>query len=387
MSLALLLLIGAALLIRTLIALHSVNPGFDAHKLVIATTSLDSRSAGKSAVDQIVRDVDRRLSALPGVESVGYTSMLPLSGDFNSLPIVVAGRPLNAPSHGLSRWTVVSSTYFDVLKVPLLEGRLFSDADQLGSPSVAIVNRAMARQLWPNGNALNSRIFIGKGLGPNFDEPAREVVGVVADVHEDSLDRPAQPAVFVPGAQLPDSRREGRSVTWVVRTRYEPHSLAAVILRELRQATGEPVPAVRTMEQVMAQSTARQNFNMLLMSIFGGSALLLAAIGIYGLMAYTVEQGRRDIGVRMALGAQPAEVRNMVVAQGMSLAMAGVGVGVACAFALTRFLEKFLFGIQALDPLVFLTAPILLSGIALVAVWLPARRASRIDPILALRHE
>jgi ABC-type antimicrobial peptide transport system permease subunit len=137
----------------------------------------------------------------------------------------------------------------------------------------------------------------------------------------------------------------------------------------------------------MAQSTARQNFNMLLMSIFGGSALLLAAIGIYGLMAYTVEQGRRDIGVRMALGAQPAEVRNMVVAQGMSLAMAGVGVGVACAFALTRFLEKFLFGIQALDPLVFLTAPILLSGIALVAVWLPARRASRIDPILALRHE
>jgi predicted permease len=387
MSLALLLLIGAALLIRTFIALRSVNPGFEPRNVVIARTSLDSRLAGKSGVDEIVRDIFRRLSILPGVDSIGYTWMLPLSGDFNSLPIIVAGRPLNAPSHGQSRWVVVSSTYFNVLKIPLLQGRLFSDADRLGSPGVAIVNQAMARQFWPNGHAMNSRIFIGRGLGANFDEPAREVIGVIGDIRDESLGEATHPAVYVPGAQLADRRLEGRGFTWVVRTRGPSQALEASILRELRQATGEPVAPIRSMEQIISQSTARQNLNMLLMSIFGGSALLLAAIGIYGLMAYSVQQRTRDIGVRMALGAQSDEVRNMVILEGMSLAMAGVAIGVMGAFGLTRFLANFLFGVQALDPLVFITAPVVLSGIALLAVWLPARRASRIDPIVALRYE
>jgi predicted permease len=386
-SLAILLLIGAALLIRTLIALRSVNPGFQSHNVVTATTSLDSRSAGKSSVDEIVRDVYRRLSILPGVESVAYTRSLPLTGALASLPIIVAGRPLDGPSHAQCRWVPVSSNYFDVLKIPLLQGRLFSDADRLGSPGVAIVNRAMARQLWPNRDAVNSQIFIGKGLGPRFDEPARQVVGIVGDVHDDSLAEPAHPTVFVPGAQLPGSRTEGRGVAWVIGTRGPSQSLDASILRELRQATGQPVPPIHSVEQIISQSTARENFNMLLMSIFGGSALLLAAIGIYGLMACTVQQRTRDIGVRMALGAQIGQVRNMVMIEGMTLAIAGAAIGIMGALGLTRFLAKFLFGVQTLDPLVFVSAPSILVGIALLAVWLPAHRASRIDPMVALRHE
>lgn len=210
---------------------------------------------------------------------------------------------------------------------------------------------------------------------------------MVGDVHDNALGEHPQPAVFVPGAQLPDTRIAGRTVAWVVRTRADSPSLNSAILNEIRQATGEPVPPVRSMEEIILQSTARQNINMLLMSIFGGSALLLAAIGIYGLMAYTVQQRTQEMGVRMALGAQPGDVRNMVVFQGMRLALIGIAIGVAAASELTRFLASFLFGVQALDPFIFILMPILLGTVALAAIWLPAHHASRIDPMTALRYE
>jgi predicted permease len=387
MSLALLLLIGAALLIRTLIALRSVTPGFDPQNVVTTRTPLEPASAKKSGVDQIIRDVFRRVSPLPGVESVGYTRLLPLEGDFNSIPIIVVGRPLNGPSHETGRWMVISSSYFDVLRIPLLRGRSFTDADRLDSPGVAIINQTMARRLWPNGDPLNAQLFIGKGLGPGFAEPARQIVGIVGDVHDNALSEHPQPAVFVPGAQLPDTRTAGRAVAWVIRTRGHSPFLNSAITNELRQATGEPVPPIRSMGEIILQSTARQNFNTLLMGIFGGSALLLAVIGIYGLMSYTVQQRTQEIGIRIALGAQSGNVRNMVVLQGMGLAVAGVVIGVATAFGLTRFLATFLFGVRALDPLVFILVPILLGCVALIAVWLPAHRASHIDPIVALRYE
>jgi predicted permease len=387
MSLALLLLIGAALLIRTLVALRSVNPGFDPRHVVTTRTPLDPRSAKRSGEDQIVRDVFRRLSTLPGVESAGFINLLPLDGGFDSLPIIIVGRPLNGPSHGFGRWMVASAGYFDALKIPLIRGRSFTDADRLGAPGVAIVNQAMARQFWPGyplgRDPLSARLFVGKGLGPKFDEPARQIVGIVGDVHDNALGEPPQPTVFVPAAQRP-ARAE---VTWVVRTRGSSRSLNSAILTELRQATGEPVPPLRSMEEIVAQSTARQDFNMLLMSIFGGSALLLAAIGIYGLMAYSVQQRAHEMGIRLALGAKSSDVRNMVVLQGMRLAFTGVAIGVAAAFGLTRFITSFLFGVKALDPLVLILVPILLSSVALLAVWLPALRASRVDPIRALRYE
>ncbi len=387
MSLALLLLIGSGLLIRSLAALRSVNPGFDPRNVITARTLLDPRSARTSGVDQIVEDTLRQLRALPGVENAGYTQLLPLEGSFNSIPIIVAGRPLNGPSHGSSRWVVVSASYFRVLEIPLVHGRLFTDADRLGSPPVAIINQTMARRLWPESDPLNARLFIGKGLGPGFAEPARQIVGVVGDVHDEALNEPPRPAVFVPGAQLPDTRMAGREVAWIVRTRAQSPSLNSAILNELRRATGQPAPPVRSMEAVLRQSTSREELNMLLMSVFGGSALLLAAIGIYGLLAYSVQQRTQEMGVRAALGAQARDVRNMVVFQGMRLAVIGAAIGVAAAFGLTRALASLLFGVQTLDPLIFVLAPIVLGGIALLAVWLPAYRASRVDPVLALRHE
>jgi putative ABC transport system permease protein len=386
-SLALVLLMGAALLIRTLMALRSVNPGFEAHNVVTTRTTLDPRFAKVTGVNEIVQDAFGRLSGLSGVESVGLTGLLPLDGPFSSLPIIVVGRPLNGPSHGNGSYGQVSAGYFEAIKIPLLRGRFFTNADRLGTPQVAIINQAMARQFWPDGDPLNSRILIAKGLGPRLEEPVRQIVGIVGDVHDDALNRDTEPAVFVPVAQRPDARTAGNSVAWVIRVRAETPSLNSAIQNELRQATGMPVPPLRPMEEVIAKSTARQDFNMLLMIIFGGAALLLAAIGIYGLMAHSVQQRTQEMGVRMALGAEPGDVRNMVVFQGLRLALAGVVIGVAAALGLTRFLASFLFGVKALDPLVFIATPILLGGVALVAVWLPARRASRVDPVNALRYE
>src|SRR5215472_1417271 len=234
---------------------------------------------------------------------------------------------------------VVSPGYFEGLKIPLLRGRFFTENDQLGAPGVAIVNQSLAKQIWPEGDPLNDRILIGKGLGPNWDEPPRQVVGIVGDVRENGLGYDLQPAMFIPVAQLPDSRNSPNSVAWVLRTRASSPALNASIENELKQATGGlPVAPMRSLEEIVVKSTARQDFNMLLMSIFGGSALLLAAIGIYGMMEYSAQQRTRELGVRIALGATARDVRKMVVWQGMRLALAGIGIGIAAAFGLTRFL-------------------------------------------------
>ena len=388
MGLALILLIGAALLIRSLIALRSVDPGFDPRHVVTTRAPLDPRLARVSGVERMVSDIHQRLAALPGVESAGMTRLLPMDGGFNSLPIIVVGRPLDGLAHGSARWMVVSPGYFEVLKIPLLRGRFFTENDQLDAPGVVIVNQSLAKQIWPEGDPLNDRILIGKGLGPNWEEPPRQVVGIVGDVRENGLGYDLQPAMFIPVAQLPDSRNSPNPVAWVLRTRGPSLAVNASIQNELRRATGGlPVAPLRSMEEVVIKSTARQDFNMLLMSIFGGAALLLAAIGIYGVMAYSAQQRMRELGVRIALGATAADVRTMVVWQGLRLALIGIAIGIAAAFGLTRFLTGFLYGVKAWDPTVFVLAPIILCSVGLAAVWLPARRASRIDPIQALRHD
>ena len=382
MSTAIVLLIGAALFIRTLIALRSVNPGFDPRGVAVTQTLLEPRQE---------ESVLRRLETIPGVEGAALTGLLPLEGGFNSLTITILGRPLEGLSHGNSRWMTVSPGYFDVLKIPLLRGRVFTRADRGDAPAVAVINRAMARQFWPDSDPLNERLVIGRGLGQNFEEPPRQVVGIVGDVHDDALGIDPLPAVFVPFAQRPNTRALGMWV--VVRTRGNSHAgnshaMDAAMQSEVQKAAGgPPVPAMRRMQAILVQSTARQDFRMLLMSIFAGLAVVLAAIGIYGLMGYSVQQRTREIGIRMALGAQASAVRNMVIRQGLRLAVAGVGLGLAAAFYLTRFLAGFLFGVKAVDPLVFLAVPALLTGVALLAVWRPALRAARVEPLRALRHE
>ena len=392
MGLALVLLIGAALFIRTFVALRAVKPGFDAHQVVTMSMWLTgARFQNTSAVADVIRNGADRLKVLPGVEAAGATCCVPLQGGLG-LPFVVEGRPLtNGPFHGGGGFALISSAYFSAFKIPVIRGRAFTEQDNGAAPKVAIINQAMARQYWPTGDPLTDRITIAKGL-PELGDFTRQIVGVVGDVRDGALNREPRPVMYIPWAQVPDAHNVTlvgiAPLTWIVRTRAESSSLNSAIQNELRQASGGlPVARPRTMDDIVAQSTARSDFNMLVLTIFAGSALLLAAIGIYGLMAYSVQQRQQEIGIRMALGADSQHVRNMVVRQGMSVALLGVAIGLASAFALTRIIASFLYGVTARDPAVFLAVPLLLSAVALIGVWLPARRAARVDPAIALRAE
>jgi putative ABC transport system permease protein len=390
MSLALVLLIGAALLIRSFINLQAVNPGFDAQNVLTLRMSLtSSRFETTYQVNQFVHDGVQRLGTVPEVVSAGAASWLPFETGA-TLPFIVVGRPLNGPSHGFGHWRNISPAYFDALKIPLLRGRFFTDRDDGKAAKVVIINQAMARQYWQGSDPMSQLIDIAPHIGPEFDEPPRQIVGIVGDILEDALDQRPLPTMYVPIAQVADARisRIRQSIVWIVRTRVEPHSLIPVVARQLKEASGGlPVGGVRSMSDIVAQSTARQHFNMELLSVFGGVALLLAAIGIYGLISCSVQQRTQEIGIRVALGAESADVLRLVVVQGMRLAFIGVALGICAALGLTRSLAGFLFGVHTLDPAVFIIAPISLSTVAFLAVWLPARRASRLNPVEALRHE
>jgi putative ABC transport system permease protein len=392
MALALVLLIGAALLIRTFVAIRQVNPGFDARDVLTMRMSLTGpRFEKTSGVTQLVHEGLRRIRALPGVEVAGFTCCVPLEGGFG-LPFEIPGRPAGPTSKGGAGWTMVSAGYFETFKIPVLRGRTYREQDDNGPP-VVIINQALAKQFWPKGDPLNDRIIIGRGVGPAFQsEPPRQIIGVVGDARDGGLNRDPHPDMYVLPAQI--TAGENALVSqiipwaWVIRTRVAPLSLSSAIQRELREASGGlPVATIRTMEETVSRSTASQNFNMLVLTIFGCAALLLAAIGIYGLMAYSVAQRTQEIGIRLALGAGSGSVRNMVVFQGLRLAIVGMVIGLAAAFGLTRLIASLLFGVKAWDPIVFCVVPAVLIGVALVSVWLPAIRASRVDPIHALRYE
>jgi predicted permease len=392
-ALALVLLIGSALLIRTAVALARVEPGFDARGVLTMRMSLAGPQYQESeAVERLVRTGVERLLALPGVENASATCCVPLEDGYG-LPFQVVGRPLtDGPFHGGGGWLTVSPGYFEVFKIPIKRGRTFTERDARQGPPVVIINEAMARQFWPKADPLNDRLVIGRGVMREFaDEPDRQIIGIVGDTRDAGLNNEPQPIMFIPQAQVPDAANALNlrltPMAWVVRTRTDARAMSAAVQEQLRQATGLPVTDVRPMDQVVSLSTSRQKFNMWLMTVFGSAALLLAAIGIYGLMAYSVEQRTQELGIRLALGAPAGRVRRMVVLQGMALALAGLVIGVAGAFGLGRLMTTFLYGVTATDPLVFIGVPILLAVVALVAVWLPARRASRIDPIIALRAE
>ena len=391
-SLALILLVGAALLIRTYIALRAVDPGFDPRNVLTMRMSLTGARFEKAAtVAQLMRDGRERLEALPEVDAAAASCCVPLQGGFG-LGFIIEGRPLDGPAHGGGSFTPISANYFNVFKIPLMRGRYFTEQDTTGAPGVVIINHAMAQQYWREGNPIGERLTIGRGLGPGMEQPPAEIVGVVGDVRDGALNRDPNPIMYIPWAQLPDAHSANllsiTSLAWVVRTRAEPFSLSEAIQKQLRDASGGlPVARLRVMDDVVSQSTARSDFNMLLLTIFAGSALILAAIGVYGLMAYSVQQRTQEMGVRLALGADASQVRNMVIRQGMTLVLIGVIIGVASAFGLARVMTTFLFGVTARDPLVFIAVPLVLAAVAWLGVWLPARRAARVDPVLALRVE
>jgi putative ABC transport system permease protein len=393
-SLALVLLVGATLLIRTFNGLRQVQPGFNPeHVLTLQTSLAGSKYVSTQAVERLTREVTQRIDALPGVVASASVISLPTE-EGPDLPFVIEGRALKADAifHGDELYRDVSAGYFKTLSIPLVRGRLFDLRDTNGSSPVVIVNAEMAKKHWPDEEAIGQRINIGRGLGPEFEDSTREIVGIVGDVRELGLDRAAPGVMYVPSSQVPDGlMRLGNSIlpaNWLVRTTSTPSSLAAQIQKEF--LTIDPLLAVanvRLMEQVLGDSIARQNFNMVLLTIFGLTALALAAIGIYGLMSYSVEQSTHDIGVRLALGADRRDILSLVVLRGMRLAAIGLVVGVAAAAGAARVLSGMLFGVRPLDPTTFVAVVTTLAVTAVLACYLPARRAMRVDPIVALRNE
>jgi predicted permease len=391
-SLALVLMIGATLLIRTFLAVRSVHPGFRSdHVLTLEMSLTGDRYQKTAGVAQLSRNGRERLNAIPGVEVSASTCCLPLEGGFG-LPFDIVGRPPQKGQQNGAGWMSASPGYFQAFKIPILRGRDFTEQDSTGAPGVVLINHAMAKQFWPKGDPLGQQIIIGKETGPQFEEPARQIVGIVGDIHDAGLNRDPRPIMIVPQAQVPDGMTALNArigpVVWLVRTHTDPHQFISAVTDQLRQASGGfPVARVRPMDEIVIRSTARESFNMLLLTIFGASAMILASIGIYGLMAYSVQQRTQELGIRMALGADRAGIRKLVVRQGMQLALIGVVVGVAAAFGLTRLISSFLFGVKSWDPIAFISIPILLLLVALAAVWLPAVRAAKLDPMQALRVE
>jgi putative ABC transport system permease protein len=393
MALALVLVIGATLLIRTFMKLQAVNPGYDARNVLTMAMSISGDRFQKTApVAQLVKDGTDRLAALPGVTDAAAACTLPLDGGMG-LPFNIVGRPKgNQPFTGGGDYLPVSWNYFNTFKIPLLRGRIFTERDNGSAPGVVLINEAMAKQYWPKGDPLKDRLEIGPGMGPSYTEQPRQIIGIVGDTRVQALSHEPDPMMYTPIAQMPDGMTALSSrmapMFWIVRSQVEPHSLTNPMAEALRVASGGlPVAHIRTMDEIVVRNTSRQRFNMLLLTILGGSALLMAAIGIYGLMAYSVQQRTQEMGIRMALGAQASHIRSMVIRQGMMLALIGVVIGIAGAFGLTRFLASFLFDVKVWDPLAFIVTPLLLSAVALLAVWVPAQRAVRVAPMAALRFE
>jgi predicted permease len=393
MAMALVLVVGASLLIRTFLKLQAVDPGFDTHNVLTMAMSISAERFKQTAgVAQIIRDGTERLQALPGVTTAAAACCLPLQGGFG-LPFDVVGRPKGTdPSTGGGGYFPVSWSYFNAFKIPIVRGRNFTEHDDGSAPGVVIIDEAMAKQYWPKGDPLRDRLLIGPNMGPVFVEPPRQIIGVVGDTRNSSLNQDPLPTMYIPVAQMPDKVTALNSriapLWWIVRTQVQPHTLVTPISAALREASGGlPVAHVRSMDEIVVLNTSRQRFNMLLLTIFGSSALLMATIGIYGLMAYSVQQRTQELGIRMALGAQASNIRSMVVRQGMVLAMIGVVIGIGGALWLAHFLAGLLFGVKAWDPAAFIVTPLLLSAVAFLAVWIPAHRATRVNPMTALRFE
>jgi predicted permease len=391
-SLASVLLIGSGLLIRTLQELHRVEPGFDAQNVLTMEMSLTGdRFQTTEGVARLARDGSERLNAMPGVEISGAGFWLPIYvADGSGFRIV--GEPPDKDPHCGGRWMSISPGYLSVFKIPILRGRGFTEADIQDSPHVALINQTTAEHCFPGQNPIGRQISICGGCGPGLNESTPTIVGVVGDVHDAGLARPPGVLVIYPIAQVTDaytrSYTNGQPLFWVVRTRSDPRLAIPAVTEQLRVASnGFPVAHVRTMDEVMGTSTARDNFNMLLLTIFGVVAMILAAVGIFGLMAYSVAQRTQELGVRMALGADQSAIRRLVVWNGMRLAITGVVLGIAAALALTHLMASLLFGVRPWDPAAFFSAPLVLSAVALFAVWIPAARASRIDPMQALRAD
>jgi predicted permease len=382
LALSIVLLVAAGLLLRSFAALQRVDPGFNpAHVLTLELTMSGSRYGDAEKVLAAYRQLWEALAQLPGVTAAGGVSALPLSQMFAWGPIVVEGRT-PAPGEAFVNvdQRIVGADYFRTLQIPIRQGRRFTDRDTRDTPRVAIVDERMAADLWPGQSPLGQRVRTG---GFDAGSPWITVVGVAGAVKQYTLDGDSRMAMYLPHRQYPT-----RAMNVVLRTGVEPAGLAGAVREVLRRIDPDlPMYKVHTMEERVAASLATRRFSMLLLSVFAVTALGLAAVGIAGVMAYLVGQGTRELGIRLALGATPRQVRWWVVRQGLVLAAAGVALGLAGALALTRSMQGLLFGVAPADLPTFAATAALLGAVALVASYGPARRAARVDPLISLRAE
>ncbi|HYU97602.1 MAG TPA: FtsX-like permease family protein, partial [Pyrinomonadaceae bacterium] len=375
-AVAVVLLIGAGLLVRSLLRLQDTSPGFDPSNVLTMGVNLPGEkydAPEKSA--RFFSELENRVAGLPGVESVGLVSELPLSGQPNDMPYTVEGRPPVSIDQAFDDdFRRVNTDYFKALGIPFLRGRNFTEQEVREGAKVVIISDLLARQVFPNEEPLGKRLIM------SFGNTAFEIIGIVGDIRHRALESNPAAAMYMPAY-------EG-SMNVVIRSKGDPASLAAAVRKEVLQIDpNQPVADVRTMEQWLDRAVAGPRYRTTLLGLFALVALALASTGIYGVMSYSVSQRTHEIGVRMALGARRLDVLRLVVRQGMTLVIIGVALGLAGAFALTRLMASLLFGVTAKDPFTFVAVSALLTLVAFVACYLPARRATKVDPLVALRYE
>jgi putative ABC transport system permease protein len=390
-ALSLMLLIGAGLMIRSLWLLRNVNPGLDPNNVLTMRVGIpvpSTRFATPLQQSNFFNDVLQRVRALPGVDSAGVIDSLPLTGGGSIQPIAIEGRPAqqmaDQPEVGVR---IISPAYFHALRIPLLRGRNFNDSDAAGGPATILVSESMAKRFWPDENPIGKHVTM-----TFFPNGPREIVGVVGDVKDDGLDV-ADPVatLYTPLAQLSTPLLGGWTsfpMSLVVRSNSTASSLTSAVTSTVHQVDSElPLLQIRTMQDVVGESLSQRRFNMLLLAVFAGLALLLAAIGIYSVLAYSVRRRVREIGIRMALGAQVRDVLLLIVIEGMRPTLIGVAIGLAGAWALGRVLANLIYGVKPTDPITFGAVSVLLAGVGLFASIIPAYRATRVEPMKTLRDE
>lgn len=379
-ALSLVLLIGAGLLIRSYQHILNANPGFNPRNLLSMRLSLPATKYAKpESVLAFYQQVQERLKKVPGVETAGLSYTLPMSSVALAWePITIEGYvPQTADEMILSNVRIVSPEYFPAMHISLVDGRLFNDHDRKGEMESVIVNEALVKRFWPDENPIGKRMQRGK------TEPWRTIVGVIRDAKEYSLEKEPPIGVYYPTGQI-----SPRNMFMLVRTTSDPAPMTAALVQEIQELDSElPVFEIYTMEQRLYESLARRRFSMILLGVFAMIALLLAGIGIYGVISYSVSQRTHEIGIRMALGAQPANILQLIIRQALILVSTGIALGLTGAFILTRVLSSLLYGVSNTDRITFVLTSLLLGSIALLASYLPARRAAKVNPMVALRYE
>jgi len=380
-ALALVLLVGAGLMIKSFVRLQAIDPGFDPENVLTLQVRLSPvKYREENRAIAFFREATARIGALPGVRAVGTVSFLPFASLGAATDFTIEGKPQPAAGEkAVTDVRVTDENFFRAMNIPILRGRTFTAQEATEKRQIAVISDALARKYFPGEDPLGKRITVEMTDTP---EPA-EIIGVVGDIKHQTLDAETRPMVYWAHPQLAYS-----SMTIVVRTAGNPASLAAAAQREIQIIDkDQPVSDVRTMKAWLGESLARSRFGALLLGLFAVLALILAAVGIYGVMSYTVAQGTHEIGIRLALGAQARDVLKLIVGQGMMLVLAGVAVGLLGAVAVTRVMQSLLFGVSATDPLIFTGIALLLTAVAFLACYIPARRATKVDPMIALRYE